>query len=113
MRDYEEACRLRRRTLYRVLATEAATGRLVAHTTVVIEREDPTWAEQHDTVVVPAHRGHRLGLLLKTAMVGWLAEAEPQVRRVSTWNAESNEHMIAVNETLGYRWTGRKVAFQR
>ena len=33
-------------------------------------------------------------------MMRWLAEAEPQVESIDTWNAESNDHMIAVNERL-------------
>ena len=61
--------------------------------------------------VVRSHRGHRLGLLLKAAMILWLAEAEPQLETVDTWNAESNDHMIAVNEVLGYRWMGRELQY--
>ena len=57
--------------------------------------------------MVRAHRGHRLGLLLKAEMLRWLAEAEPQVTSIDTWNAESNDHMIAVNERLRYRALGR------
>jgi hypothetical protein len=51
-------------------------------------------------------------MLLKAGMVRWLAEAEPQVQTVDTWNAESNEHMIDVNEALGYRVLGRELVFQ-
>ncbi len=58
-------------------------------------------------------RGHRLGLLLKSAMNLWLAEAEPKLRTVDTWNAESNDHMIAVNEALSYRAMGRELQYQR
>ena len=46
-------------------------------------------------------------------MVLWLAEVEPQVETVDTWNAESNAHMIGVNERLGYRVLGREMQFQR
>jgi hypothetical protein len=46
-------------------------------------------------------------------MVRWLAEAEPQLASIDTWNARSNDHMIAVNERLGYRVMGEGVAFQR
>jgi RimJ/RimL family protein N-acetyltransferase len=80
---------------------------------VVVDGERPTLAEQHDTSVVRAHRGHRLGLLLKAEMLLWLAEAEPQLERIYTWNAESNGHMIAVNDRLGYRPMGRSLEFQR
>ena len=53
------------------------------------------------------------GLLLKAEMVLWLAEVEPQVETVDTWNAESNTYMIAVNERLGYRVLGREMQYQR
>jgi hypothetical protein len=42
-------------------------------------------------------------------MLEWLAQREPQLRWVITGNAESNRHMISINEALGYRaldrWT--------
>jgi hypothetical protein len=113
VRDYEESCRLRNRTLYRVVARHRRSGRLVAHTTLVVEREQPSTAFQHDTAVLPEHRGHRLGLLLKAEMNLWLSEAEPRLERVLTWNAESNDHMIAVNEALAYRWMGREWQYQK
>jgi hypothetical protein len=46
-------------------------------------------------------------------MLLWLAEAEPQLATIDTWNAESNDHMIEVNEQLGYRPMGRGLQFQR
>ncbi|MDX6302180.1 MAG: hypothetical protein QOF53_3394 [Nocardioidaceae bacterium] len=69
-------------------------------------------ARQHDTAVARAHRGHRLGLLLKAGMLLWPAEAEPQIETMDTHNAESNDHMISVNEALGYRVMARAVEFQ-
>jgi RimJ/RimL family protein N-acetyltransferase len=97
----------------RVVARHRASGELAGHTVVVVDAEQPAYAEQHDTSVVRAHRGHRLGLLLKVEMLLWLAEAEPQLERIYTNNAESNRYMIAVNEALGYRPVGRIVEFQR
>jgi hypothetical protein len=35
-------------------------------------------------------------------MLEWLADAEPQLEQVETGNADANEHMIAINEALGY-----------
>ena len=62
--------------------------------------------------MVGAHRGHRLGLLLKADMLRWLAETEPALEAVDTFNAESNDHMVAVNERLGYRVMGRELQYQ-
>ncbi|HWJ81572.1 MAG TPA: GNAT family N-acetyltransferase [Nocardioides sp.] len=113
MRAYEEACLARRERAYRVVARHLPTGALAGQTVVVVDSERPMYGDQHDTSVVRAHRGHRLGLLLKAEMLRWLAEEEPQLELIDTFNAESNDHMIGVNERLGYRVMGRELAFQR
>jgi RimJ/RimL family protein N-acetyltransferase len=64
-------------------------------------------------MVTRPHRGHRLGLLVKVAMMDRLAEAEPQVERIVTWNNADNEHMIGINEALGYEVAGRPYRFAR
>ena len=56
--------------------------------------------------------GNRLGLLLKIGMLRWLAEAEPQLRVIDTWNAASNHHMIAVNQILGYEVVATATRYQ-
>jgi GNAT superfamily N-acetyltransferase len=99
--------------LYRGIARHRDTGELAGNTVMAVEAERPSVGHQQDTSVVRAHRGHRLGLLLKTDMMLWLSDAEPELRTVDTFNAESNDHMIAVNEELGYRWMGRGLGFQR
>ena len=113
VRGYEAAVAGKRERIYHLVARHRESGRLAGHTIVAVEEERPTIGHQHDTSVVREHRGHRLGLLLKAAMMQWLAEVEPQLESVDTWNAESNDHMIGVNEQLGYRVLGRGVQFQR
>jgi hypothetical protein len=70
---------------------------------------NPGWGFQMNTVVTRKHRGHRLGLLVKLAMMELLATTEPQLERITTWNAEVNEHMIAINEAIGYAVWGQPV----
>lgn len=101
------------RRLYRIVARERATGALAGHTMVAVDAERPWFAEQYDTSVLRPHRGHRLGMVLKIAMLGWLRADEPQLRTLDTWNAASNEHMIAVNEAIGYRVIARASEWQR
>jgi hypothetical protein len=113
VRAYETAQRLSGRRLYRVVARHRATGELAGHTVIAVDAERPAIGDQHDTAVARAHRGHRLGALVKADMMLWLAEAEPQLETVDTWNAESNDHMIGVNERLGYRIVARAHEFQR
>jgi GNAT superfamily N-acetyltransferase len=113
MRAYETSQLARGHQMYRTFARHRETGELAGHTVVVVDGERPELAEQHDTSVVAAHRGHRLGLLLKADMNLWLRDVQPQVTEISTWNAESNDHMIGVNEAIGYRVMGRELEFQK
>jgi GNAT superfamily N-acetyltransferase len=110
---YETAMLGRDRRFYRVVARHRETGELAGHTVVTVEAERPELGWQQDTSVVRAHRGHRLGLLVKSEMLRWLAEIEPGLKSLDTWNAESNDHMIEVNEQLGYHVVARALQFQR
>ncbi|MGH3361637.1 MAG: GNAT family N-acetyltransferase [Nocardioides sp.] len=112
MRAYETAQIESGFRFRRVVARHRGTGELAGHTVVTVDTERPGIGDQHDTAVAREHRGHRLGVLVKADMVRWLAE-EPQLATIDTWNAESNDHMIGVNELLGYRIMGRALEFQR
>ena len=87
---------------YFAAALHAATGEMAAVTQVEVDPEYPGWGYQEITAVTRSHRGHRLGLLVKAAMLDWLATAEPALERIVTWNAAPNKHMIAINEALEY-----------
>jgi GNAT superfamily N-acetyltransferase len=87
---------------YSVAALHDATGQMAGLTQVEVDPETPEWGFQGLTAVTRPHRGHRLGMLTKATMLEWLAEAEPQLEKIETGNADSNQHMISVNETLGY-----------
>ena len=112
LRAYEDT-NLAMGRLYTLYARHRESGELAGKTIVAVETDRPHRGHQHDTSVVSEHRGHRLGLLLKAAMMQWLAEEEPQVEEIDTWNAESNDHMIGINEQLGYVIMGRMLEFQR
>jgi GNAT superfamily N-acetyltransferase len=89
--------------IHSVAAIHDESGEMAALTEVEVDPDTPEWGHQGLTAVTRAHRGHRLGKLIKVAMLEWLAEIEPQVRRIVTYNAAQNEYMIAVNEDLGHR----------
>jgi GNAT superfamily N-acetyltransferase len=92
----------RGRHVYTLAALHEASGEMAAVTAVEADPDNPEWGHQQITAVIRKHRGHRLGLLVKTAMLDWLATAEPQLERIVTGNAAVNQHMIAINEQLGY-----------
>jgi GNAT superfamily N-acetyltransferase len=90
-------------TNYAVAARHDATARIAALTEICTEVDTPDWGFQQITAVLPEHRGHRLGLLIKIAMLELLTRHEPNVRHIQTGNADANQHMIAINEELGYK----------
>jgi RimJ/RimL family protein N-acetyltransferase len=88
---------------YTVAVRSRATGELAGLTALVVDPAEPEWGFQELTAVDRPHRGHRLGLLAKIAMLELLAEREPQLTRILTGNADGNERMIAINADLGFR----------
>jgi GNAT superfamily N-acetyltransferase len=113
LQAYDRAMQDRQITLYRLLARRRSDHAWAGHTIVCVDPRKAGWADQEDTTVVRVHRGHRLGLLLKSAMLIWLREAEPQIGFIDTWNAASNTHMIAVNEAIGCRPVGESHLWQK
>ncbi|MFF3315859.1 GNAT family N-acetyltransferase [Streptomyces sp. NPDC003035] len=87
-------------------------GAMAGYTEILLPRGAAPRAQQYDTAVVPAHRGHGLGLWLKAAMVRRLRAEHPGVVEIETDNAEDNVHMLAVNHRLGFRSYRRTREFQ-
>jgi GNAT superfamily N-acetyltransferase len=79
-----------------------ATGELVALTDVLVPRGRRTVAFQEDTVVRPDHRDRGLGRWVKAEMLRWLADEEPLLEQIVTWNATENAAMRAINTELGF-----------
>lgn len=86
-------------------------GEVVGHTQLVFS-SDSVNVYQWDTLVLPTHRGHGLGLALKVSAMQAADDLLEGRRRIVTYNAASNGPMIRVNEELGYRqtaWAGEYV----
>jgi len=91
----------------------APDGSVAGASDVRVDDADPTHAQVGVTIVDPAHRGRRLGLVLKTAthdlaLAGW-----PELVSIDTSNAEVNTWMNAVNEALGYRTIETQLELQK
>jgi GNAT superfamily N-acetyltransferase len=112
LRSFEAAQLASGRRVYRLVAREHATGELAGVTVLGVDSDRPWYGDQFDTSVPRAHRGHRLGMLLKASMLEWLAEAEPQLRSIDTWNAITNPYMVGINEQLGFRVVGLGTVWQ-
>jgi GNAT superfamily N-acetyltransferase len=100
------------RTKYATVAV-ARSGELVAYSELAVPVHDPARVYQWGTLVRPEHRGHRLGMATKVHNLRRLQEGEPARTTLTTYNAEVNSHMVAVNEALGFRPVGRLGEFQR
>ena len=90
-----------------VAARAPGPGDLAGLTQVCVDPAVPEWGFQELTAVAGPHRGHRLGLLLKLAMLDLLAARATGGHRIVTMNADGNQHMIAINEQLGFRMLSR------
>ena len=58
---------------------------------------------QDDTLVMPDHRGRRLGTLLKLATLRVLAEEYPAATSIHTWTDPDNHAMQRTNRDFGFR----------
>ncbi|WP_315096115.1 GNAT family N-acetyltransferase [uncultured Cellulomonas sp.] len=90
-----------------VMAAEhIPTHTLAAFTAFLEVPTTEEFVHQDDTLVLREHRGKRLGMLVKAANLQRLAAERPKVRRISTWNAQENSYMLAINVALGFRPAG-------
>jgi GNAT superfamily N-acetyltransferase len=94
-------------------ALDERSGRLVGFSEIRVPRGAPQRVYQGDTLVLGAHRGHRLGMLMKLANLRQLADRWPSCREVVTHNASDNGPMIAVNDALGCTVPAHTLSWQR
>jgi GNAT superfamily N-acetyltransferase len=112
-RQSEETQAKQGRTMWHTVALDPA-GAVVAFTQLVVPQPEQRFIFQWGTLVHRAHRGHRLGMAVKVANHRFLqANADVAGRRVVTWNAEMNDHMIGINERLGYTKAARNGELQK
>ena len=71
------------------------------------------FAWQDDTLVMPEHRGHRLGLRLKTATLERITAEHPERRVIHTWTDPGNTAMYRTNERFGFRPVETLLEMQR
>ncbi len=112
VREDEDLLARQGRTKYSTVALDP-DGHAAAFTDLVTTIYDPARAYQWGTLVVRAHRGHRLGLAVKVANLRKLQSERPDLVQLTTFNAEVNEHMIGVNERLGFVPVERLGEFQK
>lgn len=102
VREREAVLAAQGRTRYACVALDA-TGEVVAFSDLAAGEPPTERAYQWGTLVRPDHRGHRLGLACKVANLRQTLALRPDLRRLTTYNAEVNAPMIGVNAQLGFR----------
>jgi GNAT superfamily N-acetyltransferase len=113
IRGWADMRRLRGELHLHAAAVHRETGEVAGFTEIVIEGGDEEHCHQGDTIVDPRFRGHRLGTLLKIANQRQVRAWRPRMKYVWTGNAVSNEHMIAINESVGYRLVCHENVYQK
>ncbi|MBI4899801.1 MAG: GNAT family N-acetyltransferase [Actinobacteria bacterium] len=111
VQTYEQMAR--GQALYTTLARHIDSGEVVAFTQLKGPYEKPAVVFQENTLVLRAHRGHALGLWAKAANCALIQQERPSSQRVHTWNADENDHMLAINARLGYRRANIGAAWQK
>jgi len=94
-------------------ALHRPTGKLVAYTVLNWRPGIPASIIQQDTLVTSEHRGQTLGLLIKATNLRAAQRRWPAARSVLTWNAVENQHMLAINTTLGFKPAGYEGEWQK
>ncbi|MGH3648111.1 MAG: GNAT family N-acetyltransferase [Micromonosporaceae bacterium] len=112
VRAIEATLRLRGWKRLHVAARHDASGEVVAWTTLGYDQESPEHVWQLITLVRPDHRGHRLGTVVKLENLAAARRACPAMRWIDTFNASSNDHMVAINELMGFQPVDRSISWQ-
>ncbi|GGX59335.1 GNAT family N-acetyltransferase [Streptomyces fructofermentans] len=98
--------------LLHTVAVSTADGTIVGFSELVVPGDGRGDAQHYGTGVLPEHRGHGLGLWMKARSVRRARERHPALGGLLTDTADSNTHMRAVNDTLGYLPTHKAVEYQ-
>jgi GNAT superfamily N-acetyltransferase len=96
-----------------VAALAPGTSQMVGLTEIMVSEHATQRGFQSGTLVLPAHRGHALGLAMKVANQRQVRRVFPDCRVLLTGNAGVNVAMNAVNDRLGYREVERCVEVQK
>jgi RimJ/RimL family protein N-acetyltransferase len=102
-RDLEDKEMKRSRDILTYAVRHKPSGALAGFTTVAYHRLQSDLVWQLDTGVDPAHRNKGLGRWVKAAMALKLHSQYPDVQRIETFNAGSNQPMLNINVEMGFR----------
>lgn len=94
-------------------AIHVASDKMVGFSSLGGEKEITTHMWQSNTIVDPEHRGHRLGTIVKLENFAFALAHRPGTIAIDTFNATSNEYMLAINRAMGFRPAGAWTQWQK
>ncbi len=100
------------RTAYHAIGLDG-NRRVVAYSTLAVSKHTPDTVYQWGTLVLPEHRGHRLGMAVKVHNLQTLQRHHPDAQRITTSNTEDNQAMVDINVRLGFEPVEILAEFQR
>ena len=83
--------------------TREEDGSISGLTDIYYDPRDGHRINQGLTGVRPKYRGRGLGKWLKAKMILHIRDTYPEVERIVTGNAETNEAMLSINKRMGFK----------
>ncbi|GII34120.1 GNAT family N-acetyltransferase [Planotetraspora mira] len=112
VRTAAQAVEKRGDLLHTVVAVDESDGSIVGFTELVVPGDGRGDAQHYGTGVLPEHRGHDLGRWMKAEAIRQARERHPALGGLLTDTADSNTHMRAINDALGYVPTHKTYEYQ-
>ncbi|MFG1948672.1 hypothetical protein [Nonomuraea sp. NPDC048826] len=99
----EELLRRPSHTGNATLTAVQAEGELAAYAVAVVDAPWEPRARQYGPVVLPDHRGRRLGLWVNAALIQRLRKVHSHVNEIEIASAEDESHLLALRRHLGFQ----------
>lgn len=100
-----------------MIVRQVASGELAGFTELYWNRQHPETAEQGHTAIRPSYRRRGLAQWLKAEMLRRILDQRPEIRRIRSNVADSNESMLRINRRLGFKpcktWTTWQIDLDR
>ncbi|MFD5519758.1 GNAT family N-acetyltransferase [Streptomyces sp. NPDC127066] len=98
--------------LHTVAVVDRSDGSVAGFSELVVPGGGRGDAQHYGTGVLPGHRGHGLGLWMKAEAIRAARLRYPELAGLLTDTADSNAHMIGINDALGYQPTHRELEYR-